>query len=95
MKQFQGALAFPEAEGNLFIKYSFALCQLHLELGHHFKDEDLPLFPSLPKMHMLLHACKLCKIINPRLVFEWRTCRKSAGILLLLRLEASKDQRSV
>ena len=72
MKQFQGALAFPEAEGNLFIKYSFALCQLHLELGHHFKDEELPLFPSLPKMHMLLHACKLCKIINPRLTWCFR-----------------------
>ena len=66
MKQFQGALAFPEAEGNLLIKYSFALCQLRLECGHHFKDEELQLFPSLPK------TCKLCKIINPRLTWCFR-----------------------
>ena len=72
MKQFQAFLAFPPEEAAAFTRYCFALCQIHLDLGKHFRDEELNLFPDLPKMHMLLHVCQLAHVINPRLTWCFR-----------------------
>ncbi|CAE6928573.1 unnamed protein product [Symbiodinium natans] len=72
MKECKSSLAFKESEAETFINYSFAMCQLHLELTKHFGEEDEKLFSSLPKMHMLLHSCLLAGIINPRLAWCFR-----------------------
>ena len=72
MKEMQSELAFPEPQASQFKEFSFALCQLHLQLGSHFKEEGNALFASTPKMHMLLHSCLTCAQVNPRLTWCFR-----------------------
>ena len=72
MEECKALLYFPPEQATVFVKYAFALCQLHLDLGQHFRENDMALFPSLPKMHMLLHTCKMCHVLNPRLTWCFR-----------------------
>ena len=91
MKQHQDFLAFPAEEAAIFAKYCFSLCQLHLQLGQHFGEEGLALFPSLPKMHMLLHVCKLAHVLNPRLTW----CFKGEDLQKIARTLAASSAKGL